>query len=150
MSHSGFQGIVDKLRPSSGDASSKKSATPSSRITSSTGDRSSNAQASINASSRISASDPARQAQNAALDAERAKVKALERIVEQQKKTIEALSDRIDKQGVENGNNFIATRAMYRELEAQTRWLEELDQKSGEQAASGKEILKKFRHYKSD
>ncbi|EOD51481.1 hypothetical protein UCRNP2_1731 [Neofusicoccum parvum UCRNP2] len=148
----GFQGVLDKLtggpddktiHPSSRITSSNTTATtPSSNSTPSTSQ-------SYRASPRISGSDPSRQTNNLELKAARTRIKELEATAATQKKTIQALSDRCEKQGEENANNAIAVRQMYRELEAQTKWLAELVGMGSQQAEKGREVLKKFKDYRS-
>ncbi|KAK0618632.1 hypothetical protein DIS24_g11693, partial [Lasiodiplodia hormozganensis] len=86
-----------------------------------------NKKTAFTASSRIPASAPSRQSVLLELESERQKVKQLEATVERQQRAIAALNDRVEKQGRDNANSALATRALYAELEAQTKWVEGLD-----------------------
>ncbi|KAF4544264.1 uncharacterized protein LTHEOB_6382 [Lasiodiplodia theobromae] len=101
------------------------------------------------ASSRIPASAPSRQSVLLELEAKRSKVKQLEATVERQQRAIAALNDRVEKQGRDNANSALATRALYAELEAQTKWVEGLDLEARMQVRRGRGLLEKFAHLRA-
>lgn len=91
---------------------------------------------------------PSRDSLTTALDHERARAKEMEETIRTQKATIEALNRDNDRMAVENAELSQATNRMYRELAAQTQWLEGLNESVGEQAGSGREVLRAYRRYR--
>lgn len=108
-----------------------------------------NKKTAFTASSRIPASAPSRQSVLLELEAERQKVKQLGATVERQQRAIAALNERVEKQGRDNANSALATRALYAELEAQTKWVEGLDAEARLQVRRGRGLLEKFAHLRS-